>query len=196
MTIDQIKSGPVLLDASVFITSLFTSDRTSHVAVSSECSYLLERCKTSEVSAYVAPEGATRLWKLLCVVSESIGNNAQFSIAAKLPQKPKIAAYPLAQDRMRAFSASPFHILRISSGTIERAVTLWERTGAGIEACVALCAFKEFARSPYIVVTANDHYDELASDEVLILKPDLTKKRPTFVPRPPAALEGGDLMIT
>lgn len=184
-----------MLDVSVFITSLFTGDRTSHVAVSSECSYLLERCKTSQVNAYVAPEGATRLWKLLCVVSESIGNNAQFSLAAKLPQKPKIPDYPLAPDRMKAFCASPFHVLRITSGTIERAVELWERTGAGIEACVALCAFQEFARPPYFVVTANDHYDELASTDVLILKPDLAKKRPAFIPRPPAALEGGDLMI-
>jgi len=195
--IDQIKQGPVLLDVSLFITTLFKEDNSANVGVSRESFFLLERCKNLVVQGYVAPETATRLWKIFTMIGESEANGGQFSLTMKLPQKPAIRPeFPTAR-RMSSFAKSNFHILRITPRTVERAVELWEATGAGIEACVSLSAFREFARPPFVVVTANDHYDALASDEVNVVKPSDARKKPSeFKRRPPSALDSGDLMIT
>ena len=187
--IAQITKGPVLLDFSALMSAVFTDKREANVGRSSECSYLLERCAEFQVHGYIAPEAVTRLWKIFCTVSDGLETKL-------LPQKPAVSTIYQTANRMKAFSKSPFHILRISSATLERSVDLWEKTGAGIEACVAISAFREVVPAPHIVVTANNHYIELIKDNVLVIKPKLSQDGTQFITRPPEAFDRGSLMIS
>jgi len=81
------------------------------------------------------------------------------------------------------------------SATRERSVDLWEKSGAGIEACVALSAFQEISGPPYVVVTANNHYDELASESVFVVRPTILEKAGECT-SPRKAADRGDLIIS
>jgi hypothetical protein len=113
-----------------------------------------------------------------------------------LPQKPKVQKLGQVVQRMNGFVMSPFHILRVTSSTLERAVELWEKSRAGIEACVAVCAFQEVGDPPYVVVTVNDHYNELANFGISVFKPSDLRRGPSSYVQPHSqALDSGDLNI-
>lgn len=195
-SLNEIKTGSVLMDASVLMASILTEQNASHVIASTELHFLLDRCHSSQVHAWVTPEAATRLWKALGMIGEQTALG-KLAVGSSLKQKPKVLPHIQAAQRMKAFALSPFHLLRISSATLERSVDLWEKTGAGIEACVALSAFQEIGGPPYVVVTANNHYDELASESVFIVRPTVQEKAGIGSgTRPQWSVDGGGLMFS
>ena len=113
---------------------------------------------------------ATHLWKVLCAADDYLGKRTPLSTA--LPQMQAGEPGQGILRRMHAFTRSSLTVLGVTMPVLSQARLWWERTGARIEVCVAVAAvIAQLRKQPFIIMTANDLYDEFAEDGMVVFKP-------------------------
>lgn len=163
-SINRIQGKAVLVDYSAFIAAVFTGEDGDSFL--NECSAFLDYCAKQNIMVYVTQDAVTHLWKSLFLASKK---SKSWGLVDKLP----LSYLDQPTDRIRAFMESPIQLMQITPSIMTHAVEMWEQSKgeANIDACVALSAFQSGSPAPYVVVTANNHYDRFSSKDLLIMKP-------------------------